>query len=249
MKYLVGWALLASVVSCAGTGTGTGGTETGNPASLEHFAASDCKSRAPEPGQQALLLASAVDGLQCVEWSRDAAGALDLRLSNFPEPCGDKYLGAAHVADDGALELSVYKDSCEVFRCGTCVFDFDFRLSGIEAESPLELRTGTATCESAKTTWEEALSLAIDEQPSGVRCRYLRRNVLDQYASSRGTCGQRNMPCGDCSSVGPSSCADGLTCSSVADGDARCLASCSSDDDCGGAMACRDGSCQSQTDW
>lgn len=245
MKYLAAWMVLGVAVGC----NGTGGTETGNPASLEHFRASECKNMAPGSGPQALLLASSLEGLQCVEWSHDGAGALSLRLSNFPEPCGETYLGAAKLGADGALELSVYKDRCEVLKCGSCVFDFDFEVSGVETNAPLALRTGAAVCESKPVTWDEALSLAVDERDSGVMCRYLRRNTLEQYANSRAACGARNMPCGNCSRAGPETCASGLTCSQIAEGDSRCLADCSSDDDCGGATACRDGVCQSQTDW
>ena len=247
MKHWLAWVALGSVAACAGT-SGEG-TETGNPASLEHFSASECKNRAPGAGPQALVLASAVEGLQCVEWSHDESGTLTLRLSNFPEPCGDQYSGAAQLAGDGALELSVYKDRCEVLKCGSCVFDFEFRLSGIDTAQALALRTGTAVCEGKPVNWEESLTLAVDERETGLVCRYLRRNTLEQYASSRNTCGERNMPCGDCSSAGSRACAEGLSCSDVAEGDARCLAVCSSDDDCGDAMACRDGVCQSSADW
>jgi hypothetical protein len=247
MKHLLAWVALGSIAACAGTSTG--GTETGNPASLEHFSASECKNREPAAGPEALVLASAIEGLQCVEWSHDEAGALSLRLSNFPEPCGDEYLGAAKLGDDGALELSVYKDRCEVLKCGSCVFDFEFRLSGVDTASPLALRTGSAVCEGKSVNWDEALSLAVDEAETGHVCRYLRRNTLEQYASSRSMCGERNMPCGDCSSAGSRACGEGLSCSDVAEGDARCLANCSSDDDCGGATACLDGVCQSSVDW
>jgi hypothetical protein len=249
MKNWLGWMVLGTVASCAGSGTGGGGTETGNPATLQHFAASECKTRAPEPGKQALSAASDLDGLQCVEWSRDASGVLTLRLSNFPEPCGDAYLGAAKLASDGALELSVYKDGCQIFKCGTCLYDFDFELAGIPTDAPLRLRTGVASCESEPVNWDDALQLPLDAQPSGLSCRYVRKNALEQYASVRGTCGERNMPCGTCAGTGGQTCAEGLSCSSVADGDQRCLAGCSADADCMSAMSCVDGLCQSQSSW
>lgn len=237
-------AVLASVVSCAG------GTETGNPATLKGFTASGCKSRPPEAGQQALVRASDAEGLQCVEWSRDAGGSLTLRLLNFPEPCGDQYLGAAGVTKAGELELSVYKDSCGVLRCGTCVFDFDFQLSGIDATAPLDLRTGTANCKSDPTTWDDTVTLAVDQADSGVLCRYLERSALEQYGRGRGTCGQLDMPCGDCGGLDTQSCGDGLTCTEIGAGDSRCLAPCASDSDCaGGLTTCQDGLCQSKADF
>lgn len=245
MKRLSAWLVVGSVVAC----TSTGGTETGNPASLEHFTASECKNQGPGVAPQALVLQSSIEGLQCVEWSRAGSGALTLRLANFPEPCGEQYGGAAKLAEDGTLELSVYKDRCEVLKCGSCVFDFEFQLSGVETSEPLALRTGSAVCAGRAVSWEEALTLAVDERESGVVCRYLPRNTLEQYASSRSACGTLNMPCGNCSNDGPETCAEGLSCTSVAAGDSRCLASCESDDDCGGATTCRDGVCQSQADW
>ncbi len=246
MKHLVVGAvaiMLASVVSCAG------GTETGNPATLKGFTASSCKSRPPEPGQQALVRASDAEGLQCIEWSHDAGGSLTLRLLNFPEPCGDQYLGAASVTKAGELELSVYKDGCEVFRCGTCVFDFDFQLSSIDTSGPLGLRTGSAICKSEPVTWDDAVTLAVDQAESGVMCRYLERNAVEQYGRGRGSCGQRNMPCGDCAGLDTQTCGAGLTCTQIGDADSRCLAACTSDDDCaGGLTTCQDGLCQSQAD-
>jgi len=244
MKRMLVGAFFVSVVSCAG------GTETGNPAALKSFTASTCKSQAPEPGQQALLRASDADGLQCVAWSRGAAGSLSLRLLNFPEPCGDKYLGTSSLTPDGQLQVSVYKDSCQVQRCGLCVFDFDFELTSVDTGHPLDLRTGSAICAGKPTIWDDAITLAIDQDASGVSCRYLERSALEQYGRGRGTCGERNMPCGDCSSVNAQSCGTGLTCSPIGDGDARCLAACTSDDDCaGGLMKCLDSLCQSTADF
>ncbi|HXK20225.1 MAG TPA: hypothetical protein VNG33_20580 [Polyangiaceae bacterium] len=244
MKQLLIGVFAALVVSCAG------GTETGNPATLKGFTASGCKSRAPEPGQQALVLASDAEGLQCIEWSHDAAGSLTLRLLNFPEPCGDKYLGTSSVTKAGELELSVYKDSCGVDRCGLCVFDFDFELTGVDTAHPLDLRTGSAICQSAATSWDDGVTLAVDQADTGVMCRYLERSAVEQYGRGRGTCGERNMPCGDCAGLDTQSCSDGLTCSAVGDADSRCLAACTSDDDCaGGLMTCQDGLCQSKADF
>ena len=247
MKQSIAWVACGVIVSCAGTDGG--GTETANPASLEHFASSECKSRAPEPGQQALALSSQLEGLQCIEWARGDAGVLNLRLSNFVEACGETYLGAAALAEEGVLELSVYKDTCEVLRCGSCLYDFDFRVSGLAFDAPLRIRTGASVCESQPVGWDDSLGLPVDEQPNGLICRYVRRNALEQYATTRATCGERNMPCGNCSSTGPETCGDGLTCAPVAEGDSRCLANCGSDSDCGPSMTCAGGLCQSKLDW
>jgi hypothetical protein len=227
-----------SATSCAG------GTETDNPAvSVADFSSSSCKNRDVGGGQQGLRLETSPDGLQCLTWTAET-DALRIQLLNFPEPCGDRYLGAASLAG-GALQLSVYKDSCQVLRCGTCVFDFDFELGGVDESRPLALQLGSAVCETEPTAFGDELTLPLDEQPSGARCRYLERSAVEQYGRERGTCGTANMPCGDCMSADQASCAAGTTCTEVADGDARCLAPCESDDDCvPGVTACTGGFCR-----
>jgi hypothetical protein len=244
MKQNIVWALLASLASCAG------GTETDNPATLKDFSSSSCKSRAGDPGQQALVAESDAEGLQCIEWLTNASGSVTLRLLNFPEPCGDDYQGSANLTQDGTLELAVHKGSCEVFRCGTCVFDFQFEVSSVAQDRALSLRTGSAVCKSEPTTFDDTVSLPIDQQPSGVVCRYLERNAVEQYGRARGNCGERNMPCGSCTGTDTQTCAADLTCTAVADNDSRCLSACTTDDDCtGGTTTCQDGACQANASW
>lgn len=246
MKHAIRSALVITMIaSCAGSG----GTETGNPA-LAGFTSSACKSRPPDSGQQALVRADDAEGLQCVEWVRGQGNQLTLRLLNFPEPCGDAYDGAAHVSERGVLELSLFKADCSVYRCGTCVFDFEAELHDVPGQAPLELRTGSAICASEPTNWDDSLILPIDTKDSGVVCRLLERSAVEQYGRARGSCGQRNMPCGDCAGLDAQSCAAGLSCTMVAPGDSRCLEQCTSDADCqGGLSSCRDGSCRAELSW
>lgn len=241
MKHVAIWAFLAMVAGCAG-----GGTETDNPASpLKDFTASGCKNREPTGNPQALVLASDADGLQCVEWETNGSGTLTLRLLNFPEPCGNAYLGSAAQAADGALELSVHKDTCAALKCGLCVFDFEYELSGIASDAPLPLRLGSAACASEPATFSDELTLPLPEQPNGILCRYLERSALEWYSRGRSSCSQRNMPCGACDSADQTTCNDGLACSAIADGDSRCLQTCAGDEDCrGGLGSCTDGVCQ-----
>lgn len=238
-----GLGFSASVVSCAG------GTETDNPATLKDFSASDCKTRQTDAGQQALVRASDAEGLQCVEWQADASGTLQLQLLNFPEPCGNAYLGAA-TQDTGQLLLSVHKDSCEVFRCGTCVFDFEFTLQGVDTAHDLPLRIGSAVCASEPIDYADDFTLPLAKHASGSVCRYLERNAVEQYGRERGSCGSQNLPCGSCNGTDTTSCGAGLSCMEVAPSDTRCLATCSSDGDCpAGVTSCVDGVCQSSFDW
>lgn len=243
MKGSLVLVFLVSVVSCAG------GTETGNPATLKDFNSSACKTRAMDAGQQALVLASDAEGLQCVEWDTDGSGALSLKLLNFPESCGNAYLGAAS-ADSAGLSLSVYKDTCDLFKCGWCVFDFDFTLAGLDLTRDLPLRIGSAVCASEPTSYDDALSLPLAKHASGSRCRYMERSPLEWYGRARSSCGQRNMPCGDCNGVDMTSCGAGLRCTELGANDSRCLAECTTDDDCaGGLTTCQDGVCQASSDW
>ena len=245
MKPIIIGALFVVMASCAG-----GGTETDNPATLSDFTSSACKSRAPDPGQQAIVLESDAEGLQCVEWAKAASGSLSIRLLNFPEACGEDYQGTAKVAADGALELVVRKASCDVFRCGTCVFDFAYTLSGIDTSRPLPIHLGSAICASEPTTFNDEVTLPVDEQDSGVVCRSLARSALEQYGRGRGTCGERNLPCGTCDNADNVTCASGLTCTEIASNDSRCLESCTSDADCaGGLTGCIDGLCQPNASW
>lgn len=245
MKRMILGGIFFAAISCAGSGT-----ETDNPATLTGFTSSACKTETTDPGRQALVLESDAEGLQCVEWSPGAAGALELRLLNFPEACGNDYEGTAATAADGTLELAVHKTTCDVLRCGWCVFDFGYTLTGIDATRPLAVHLGSAICATEPTTFADEVTLPLDQQASGVVCRYLEHNATEQYGRARSSCGERNMPCGACNGTDSSSCADGLTCTEVASSDSRCLASCTTDADCtAGLTTCQDGLCRASQSW
>jgi len=246
MKHFIVLAFLATVVSCTGSGT-----ETDNPATpLKSFSSSACKTKGLGEGQQALVRESDADGLTCVEWTRQPGGALELQLYNIAEPCGE-YLGTAATGTDGSVELTVYKDTCDVFRCGTCVFDFHYELNNVPADEPLRLRIGSAVCESKPTTVTDELVLPIDSQDTGILCRSQDRSGLEAVARSRGSCGAANMPCGQpCDSADRETCGAGLTCTELAPSDSRCLTDCEADADCSsGLTTCSNGVCQAPASW
>lgn len=234
--------LLLLLAGCSATG----GTETDNPAGpLKDFSSSGCKSR-DEVSSSALTLASDLAGLSCVEWETQAPGLLQVKLHNFAEGCAEQYLGKGEIATDGALELSVYSTSCTALRCGSCLYDFEYELSGVATDAPLDLRLGSALCASQAATFDLSLTLPLDEQASGVVCRPAPQLVLQQYAANYGSCGAPNMPCGDCASDA-TTCGDGSMCTEVASGDSRCLSSCESDDDCIANLTCEAGVCVAPT--
>lgn len=246
MKRVIAWAFLASLVSCSGSGT-----ETDNPlAPLRDFSSSGCKNEEQAPQPQALVRESDADGLTCVEWQRGAGGDLDLQLYNFSAACGDEYLGKAGFTSDGTLEVSVYRDTCQVAKCGSCLFDFHYQLQSVSADAPLSVRIGAAVCESQPTTFSDELTLPIDAQESGIACRALESAALAWYARGRGACGNVNMPCGASCEGADRTCGEGLSCTELAPSDSRCLVDCESDEDCpSGLTRCLDGVCRASTSW
>jgi hypothetical protein len=247
MNHMRAWVFLGMVMALVSCGK-SGGTETDNPASpLKDFTGSACKNERAEPSQQALTLASALDGLQCVEWAKGDAGALTIGLHNFPATCASGYDGAAVLAEDGALELSEQTEVCS--KCGSCVFDFSYDLVGISDEEPLTLRLSRPTCGSTTPSFDDELTLPIDEQPTGLVCRYVERTALEWYASGQGSCGGVNMPCMNCRGQ-ETTCESGTTCTEVESNDSRCLKNCESDDDCvAGATTCVTGVCQANSSY
>jgi hypothetical protein len=245
MKRMVSWAFWITVVACSSSG----GTETDNPASLlRAFDSSECKTREAGDGAQGLTLASEVEGLMCVEWERQEAGSLTVRLLNFSQACANEYLGRAAHGTDGTLELAVYADSCTGLKCGDCLFDFTYELAGIAADVALPVRLGHARCESEPTTYTHELTLPLDEEDSGIVCKLVEQSALEHYAQGSASCGSLNMPCGDCV-TDEATCEAGLTCAEVAAGDARCLARCQSDADCPADLACQNDVCIAKAAW
>lgn len=239
MKYMLVWSLLGSLIGCSSTG----GTETDNPASpIKDFSSSGCKSKDSTGNAGALVLVSEVAGLECVEWEVQASGELRVLLHNFSEACAEGYEGKAALTDDG-LDLSVNQTTCDVAKCFRCLYDFDYRLSGVPTDAPLELRLGWALCESEPTTWRETLTLPLDEEPTGIVCKSAEMVPLLTHASNHGSCGERNMPCGDCAEDS-SVCDDGLVCTEFTEQDSRCLQSCETTVDCVANLTCEEGVCR-----
>jgi hypothetical protein len=240
-----------------GLAAGCGGTETGNPidpgSTLGHFEASSCKKGtgladgSVGQTQQALVTSSEYEGLQCIAWERKDGGAVTLQLLNFPGGCGVTWDGRAE-KNGATLELRLVNTDCRNARCGSCIYDYRFDLSGIAESSELPLKIGTMECATDPAVhWDYETTLHLADGREGVVCRYAPRGTLVWV----GKCAERNLPCGSDAVCGMT-CAGGLTCASV-DGasDTRCLASCQADADCSPAtaMTCQDGTCRLATTW
>jgi hypothetical protein len=237
-----------------------GGTETGNPASpagpLTHFESSACKTDAnAESGsngqtQQALVVASSYDGLQCIEWEHGAsAGDITLRLINFPGGCSVKWDGKATVDAPGTVDLELVNTGCTVARCGTCLYDATYDLTGITNAASLGVRIGYVDCPTmGDVRWQFETTLAMGTSPSGITCRYA---PLNSVLSSK-ACGGPNLLCGGASGICNSTpCPGDLVCAPVSADDQRCLAACTTDGDCSpaGTLTCVAGLCRVAKPW
>jgi hypothetical protein len=243
-------SIAALIVSTASFASSCSGSETGNPATpdatLSHFEASGCKTRETDAGtalgssQSALVAASDYDGLECVEWETTAAG-LTVRLLNFQGGCGVTWGGRASRRADGSIDLVLDNTTCFVARCGSCLYDAQFDLSGVSSASPLALHVGFASCaDGGGTTPAYDKLLPLDSAASGIACRYAGLSSV----LSPSKCAQKNLQCGG--GLCPMPCAGNLMCTPVGEGDSRCLLPCTGDGDClpAGTATCQDGVCK-----
>jgi hypothetical protein len=240
--------------SSAGTGAGTSAALGAN---LSKFESSECKSHAAAPTAESgkksedLVLASAYDGLQCVEWEKKDERTLIVRLLNVDSVCGAVWEGDVHVDSDGAATLVANNPSCKVARCGSCLYDLSYELSGVNDVRELPVKIGVNSCPtSGQTRWKGALKLPVGGADHGIVCRHVPADALAWHASSTSSCSARHMPCG--SDLCGAECDAGLSCSAI-DGaaDKRCLKTCTADADCGtdGTTSCVDGLCRLATSW
>jgi hypothetical protein len=241
---------LLVVVACAS------GTETDNPASgpLVRFDASACKKEPVErstlPGRStdAFVTASDYDGLTCVEWERGEGGELALRFLNVAGPCSVAWQGAATARADGGLDVVVKNPSCEVARCGSCLYDFELAVRDAEPAGG-NVTLALADCEGELSEQTLSAVLPADAADSGILCRLTDASAFAQQLAQEGRCGSVFSPCGAGSTFCPenTTCTDGLTCTDLGDGlgSLRCLASCAVDEDCTppGVTQCEDGVC------
>ncbi len=228
-------------------------TDSGNPPVLD-FATSGCKTNSEKarPGQSSDVTAGfeneLYDGLTCLVWSRPTEDTLHVDITNYATGCFvDKgWSPRARRTGDGALELVLKDDECAVAACGSCLYDLSFQIE-IDNEADLPVRVFQEGCEDQ--TPSPTAVLPLSSQMSGAICAYLQSGALQWHASTKGTIGQRNMPCsheGD-GGVTSTSCVNGLACTELEAGHQLCLASCQTDANCDSLTRCEAGVCKLST--
>jgi len=225
------------------------GTETDNP--VVDFDATECKTRST-----ALTLAtvartaaaqavdpSAYDGLYCYAWETLADGGLSIDVINFSGGCGVTWkLGASRV-EGSHIDLGVANPSCEIARCGNCLYDFTFEIEGVDPSQPAEAQLHRYDCHGGGN-FEPApkVILPLDARPEGMLCRPRSYELACGRAHLRPCDESTGGDLGDCED----GCGEGLACvdSEERDGD-RCYTACEVDGDCPLEVeSCQDGACR-----
>jgi hypothetical protein len=240
---------VGAVIGCAKSGT-----DTGNPVWI-----SECKSEseetksssASEPGRSYAQLTQEElpIGLECLLWETEPSGAVTIHMHNFSGGCGVHWQGAVEKLGPTAYRLRLTNPSCNIAGCGSCVYDSDFSIDvsdawdGVDAASvPLELTREQFSCDEpneplGSTRW----SLPLGTEPSGVRCEWGDLWATAKVAWAEEAGGQEFLSCGELGEP----CVAELSCVDTGVSDQRCLASCTTTDDCASSeiAECRDGYC------
>lgn len=207
------------------------GTDSGNPPVID-FRNSACHDQSYQGDKdlQSLAPDARYKGLTCVVSERHP-DALHLYVSNYAAACAEGVSWAPRIEQrNGGIDLILEDDTCQVGRCGTCLYDLDFVLPPASGEVHL-YQQGCGN---------ERHEIAAPLE--GTACDYTSMSALVFRAV--GDTGER-MLCGDgpYSAKGP--CDPGLTCTQVnTDPYGRCLRSCKSDTDCDTFSTCSDNVCK-----
>lgn len=202
---------------------------------------------------QALTLAGAsasYDGFECYRWERgDERVRFD--VYNFGGGCNIDWQASATPHGSSKLDLVLSNPSCEVYRCGSCLYDAAFEVD--TEKTPLaddaKAQLIVANCSGERGTlgsWQ----LQPGDGAEGIRCNYTAG--LAWHDRRVGRCGTLHATCrnaGLCNSGTPSTadpCDEGLACTEVGDLQSMCLKKCTTSDDCPlqDVLECRDEVCQ-----
>jgi hypothetical protein len=251
------------------------GTETQNPsASLNAFQDSGCKKetavksttgvRASDSLAAITELFSSTNysaetsGLKCFAWERTDGNRLKLDLYNFEAACGAEWTGRATVDPNTGLNLTVSNPECLIAKCGLCIYDWSFDVSGIDTNEALPVHLAVDTCPGKQDLKTYSTLLPIHERSSGILCNYADFNALGWQAAALSECGTLGMPCQGtsmCSQTPASTdttCQNDLVCTTNGtDNESICAKPCSKDEDCGtlGVQKCASGLCRPKENW
>jgi hypothetical protein len=146
-----------------------------------------------------------------------------IHMHNFSGGCGVYWDGAVEKLGPAAYRLRLTNPSCAIAGCDGCVYDSDFSIDASDGVDPafvtLELTREQFSCDEPNDPLQSMQwSLPLAAEPSGVRCELLAR--------PQGNWGQEFLSCAD------GACAGELACVDMGANDQRCLASCTTTDDC-----------------
>jgi hypothetical protein len=248
-----------------GCGSDGGGTDTGavqdagaTPQQTQtSFASSACKKSEAAKTHLARRYHAVIEdeaglgGLRCVAWKRVGTTELKLDLYNFDGACGTTWVGDAAIGADGTIALAIDNPSCTVALCGKCLYDWSFDVQGAIPAGPVPVDITVNTCKGQQTPVQIPTTIGAEEE--GLACSFADYGGLLWQASATSTCGTLAMPCVGSSLCGSGSftstgtCNTGLVCdSSAATNEPRCLAPCSTAQDCprADAWVCQSGLCR-----
>jgi hypothetical protein len=196
--------------------------------------------------EQALLARDETPiALECLQWNHGGGKAM-FSFRNFAGPCSVVWDGEATLKAPGEVVIGLHNSSCEIARCGSCIYDVNAELAG-----PLEALVApgssvtrvTLELHDCKGESTQSYDWEIFLKESGASCRpvdgwswfYEQASQSEAFTET-----QLNLyaPCGD--SEGAVECTEDRSCSG-----GYCVPGCGADVDCplGGALTCREGAC------
>lgn len=183
--------------------------------------------------------------LECLQWNYGGGSAM-LFVRNFAGPCSVVWEGETTLRAAGDVVISLRNSSCDIARCGSCLYDADAELA-----SPLAALVADGS-DSTRVTLElrdcngeltRAQDWEITLEERGDSCRPVEGwSWVYDKASQSGAFSETQLnlyaPCGD--SEGAVECTEDRSCNG-----GYCVPGCGSDVDCplDGALTCRDGAC------
>ncbi len=185
------WLRLTSALALCSNFLGCAGTETTNP--LKSFNGSDCKLHVlgSVADVSAVALTNDADAgadadagtdagtpsqvvVSCVSYEQ-TGDKLHLTAMNFGAACGImSWQGDAHFEGDSLFVQSKNANpECKTAGCGSCIYDFEYDVSGAPVGKPIALSIEVGRCVDGDdlNAHTSKLQLPLDQNKSGTVCR------------------------------------------------------------------------------